>query len=505
MKNRWLFGIGAALGAVAAGVTVAETAKRAAREARLERLRNSPTKGGNIVVVGAGFGGVHTVARLLELLPPESGWRITLVDQRNFFLFTPLLYHAATGLVDPSHILFPTRALSNAPHYFFREATVTGVDFERRAVQLDDGEIPYDLLVLGLGSTTNFFNQEEALCHSLTLKSAGEAVLLRNRIIDAFERADIATDAEERKRCLTFAVVGGGATGVELVGAIRGLVHGTLARQYPHIGSHEARVMIFENSPRLLGGLPEDLAQHAEERLKELGVEVHLGCAAAKVTETELVTRAGETIPTRTVVWAAGVRPVPVTATLDVPRGRNGRIVVDALMEIQGRPGCYALGDMAACPDIKTGNPLPPNAAVAVRQGKALAEIILARLEGRNPEPFQFDFPGELVSLGRHEAVARLGGVKLTGFPAWLVWRGYYLTQLMGFKNQLGVALDWSFAYVYQRDTVRLDLPPAEIPGVPQMPPTAAPAHPSLPDATANPAPNTTIPAVAPSTAPASS
>jgi NADH dehydrogenase len=487
VKNRWLFGVGAALGAVAVGATVAKSAKRAALQERLARLRESPVQGRNIVVVGGGFGGIHTVARLLELLPPESGWRITLVDQRNFFLFTPLLYHAATGLVDPSHILFPTRALSTAPHFFFREATVTGVDFERKAVLLDDGELPYDYLVMALGSTTNFFNQDQALRHSLTLKSSGEAVVLRNRIIDAFERADIATNAEERKRCLTFAVVGGGATGVELVGAIRGLVHGTLARQYPHIGSHEARVMLFENSERLLGGLPEDLAVHAENRLRELGVELRLKCAAANVTETELTTRTGEVIPTRTVVWAAGVRPVPLTEKLDVPRGRTGRIVVDSFMEIEGRPGCYALGDMAACPDVATGKPLPPNAAVAVRQGKALAEIILARLENREPTPFHFDFPGELVSLGRHEAVARIGGVKLTGFPAWVMWRSYYLTQLMGFKNQIGVALDWSFAYFYQRDTVRLDLPPAVADGgavvseVPREPSPTPPIPSALP------------------------
>lgn len=461
MKKGLLFGLGAVAGAAAAGAAVLQqrrsAAELAARVSQLQRVHAEHGK--HIVILGAGFGGINTAHQLVHKLPPESGWRITVVDRHNYFLFTPLLYHAATGLIDPSAVLFPIRSLTRARNFNFREATVLDIDLNRQVVHLDDGQLSYDYLVLALGSTTNFFGKEDELRQAMTLKTAGDAVAVRNRVIDAFERADVATDPEERRKCLTFVVVGGGATGVELAGAIRGLLNGTLCYQYPNIRPEESRLLLLEAMPEILPGLPRDLAQYSLRRLRELGVEVRLETPVERVDQEGLLTRAGEYMPSRTIIWAAGVRPSPVAGRLNVPKVRNGRIIVDPCLRVEGVPNVYALGDVAAFEDSATGKPLPPNAAVAVRQGKALANILLAELEGREPQPFVPQHVGEMVSLGRHEAVAEIKGVRFTGFPAWVLWRAFYLSQLMGFKNQLTVALDWSFAYVYQRDTVRLEFP----------------------------------------------
>lgn len=480
MKQRWLFGLGAVAGAAAAGVAVAQARRGTIEMAdRIRRLQGTTAAHGkNIVVLGAGFGGLNAVSTLLHRLPPESGWKITLVDQHNYFLFTPLLYHAATGLVDPSSVLFPVRSLSHAENFEFREASVRDIDFRRQVVHLDDGQLSYDYLVLALGSVTNFFGQEDELRDALTLKTTADAIRVRNRLIDAFERADI-SDPNERQSCLTFVVVGGGATGIELAGAIQGLIRGTLARQYPHIRPEESRLIVCEAMSEILPGLPRDLAHYAEQRLRDQGVDLRLNTPVARVTADGIVLKSGEMIPSRTVVWAAGVRPAPLANWLDVPKLKNGRILVNEFMQVQNVPNVYALGDIAAFIDQETEKPLPPTAAIAVRQGKALAEILAARLEGKQPQPFRYVPVGELVSLGRHEAVADVKGVKVTGFPAWLLWRAFYLTQLMGFKNRLSVALDWSFAYAYQRDTVRLEVPvsaaePEENPALEQPEPVAA-------------------------------
>lgn len=458
MKRPWLFGLGAVAGAAGAVLAARKLQENRERDALAEKLALS---GGarNIVILGSGFGGINTASRLLERIPAESGCKITLVDRRNYFLFTPLLYHAATGLVDPTHILFPTRALSKEPHYYFREASVTGLDLERKVVHLDDGDLSYDILVIALGSITNFFGQEAKFQDALTLKNLGDSVNVRNRIIDAFERADITEDPEERRACLTFVVVGGGATGVELMGAIRGLIYGTLPRQYPRIRPEEVRLLLFESSPDILPGLPDTLKEDAVRRMRDLGIDLRLGARVATVSDRGISTVNGDEFASRTVVWAAGVRPSPLADQLHVPKLKNGRLDVDPFLEVKGFPGVYAVGDISASQDAETGQPLPPSAAVAVQEAKAVADIIVDRMAGREPAPFRYQHRGELVSLGRHEAVADVFGMRLTGFPAWLVWRAFYLSQLMGFKNQLGVALDWTFAYAYQRDTVRLDLP----------------------------------------------
>jgi NADH dehydrogenase len=462
VDRRLVFGVGLAAGA-AAGVAVARARRAAAREAQATRLRSVPAaRGRNIVILGAGFAGITAAAALARRVPAESGWRITLVDRRNYHLFTPLLYHAATGLVDPSHILFPVRSLTQAPHFAFREAVVQDVDLERQEVRLDDGALPYDVLVLALGSVPNYFGKEADLPGVLELKSVADAVAIRNRIIDAYEAAEVATDPEERRRWLTFVVVGGGATGVELIGAMRGLMRGTLARQYPNIGRDEPRLVLCEALPEILPSLPRDLAATAQRRLREMGIETRLGAPVERTDAAGVWLKGGEPLPAGTVVWAAGVRPSPLAEQLPFPRAKNGRILVDPFLQVEGVPNVYAVGDLAAREDDATGRFLPPSAAVAVQEGRALAGIVLDRLEGREARPFRYEPKGELISLGRHEAVAQIGNRKFTGLAAWIIWRAFYLSQLMGFKNRLGVIFDWGFAYAWQRDTARLDLCPPD-------------------------------------------
>ena len=457
--SKILLGLGVAGAGLAAGAAMYQRQKRVARQGAI-RTHTSSADGNTrrrIVIMGAGFGGFTAAARLIREIPTDAGWEIVLIDRQNYHLFTPLLYHAASGLVDPTHILFPVRDLPHAPHFTVRESEVQSIDLERRVLVLDDGELEYHTLILSPGSVTNYFGMgAEIQEHTLPLKGVSDALRIRNRVIDRFEEAAICTDPEEQRRILTFVVVGGGATGVELLGSLHGLMQTVLPRLYPDVPSDRVRLILAEAMPRILPGISERLVDIAVRDFEERGIEVRLNTAVTRVTADYLETKTGEQIPTRTVIWAAGVKPSPLLEPLQVEKVRNGRIVVDEFLEVPGHPGLYVLGDGAASTNPKTGQPLPPSAAVAVQEGEAAARIVTARLAGQQPEPFQYQHRGELISLGRHAAVAELFGKQLTGFPAWLVWRGFYLSQLTGFKNRLGVAFDWSFAYLYDRSVVRL-------------------------------------------------
>ncbi len=470
MKKPLWFGVGLLAGTSGVVALVREHRRREERRRTGDRLRaTAGPLGGNIVILGAGFGGITAAHDLLDRIPPDAGWTVTLVDRQNYHLFTPLLYHAATGLIDPTSALFPVRSISRAPHFRFREDTVVRVDLDRRRVILSEGELPYDHLILALGSTTHYFGREASLAGAIPLKNFTDGVRLRGRILDALEAADRTDDPALRREWLTFAVVGGGPTGVELIGAIRGLLGTALPRQYPRLHPAEARCILFEAGDRILPALPADLAAAALERLLASGVQVRFRTRVTDVDEHQLLTNTGEQLPARTVIWAAGVTPSPVTRVLPTTQWKDGRLLVDNLLTLPGRPDVMAIGDAAACfcgdsDDEGSGKgdlPLPATASVACQQGHQAARILVQRLLGETPDPFRFVHRGELVSLGRHHAVAEVFGRHLTGLPAWLVWRAFYLSQLLSFRNQISVALDWSFAYAYQRDTVRLDFDPA--------------------------------------------
>ncbi|MBI4491621.1 MAG: NAD(P)/FAD-dependent oxidoreductase [Chloroflexi bacterium] len=411
-----------------------------------------------VVILGAGFAGLNAAMELARLWGRERAGRILLVDRVNAHLFTPILYHVATGLVEPGHIAYPVRVVAHRYGFDFHESVVRGVDLERRQVATDDGPLPYERLVLALGGATNFFGLEEVRRSSLTLKTLGDAIRIRNQLVEAFERAAVEPDARQRRKWLTFVVVGGGATGVELMGSMATLIREAMLATYTSVRPREVRLVLVEALPRLLGGLDPRVGQMAARRLQERGVELRLGTMVTRVTEDGTTTKTGEFLPAATVIWAAGVRASPLADQLPLERGKGGRIVVDACLEVPGWPGVHALGDVACFTDPSTGRPLPPNAAVAVRQGSHLARNLAAVLEGSRPRPFRYQALGELISLGRNVAVAEIKGLRFDGLPAWLVWRSFYLSHLMGFKNQLGVLLDWSYAYFRRRDIARLDM-----------------------------------------------
>lgn len=427
------------------------------------RYRPRPNRGGKrVLILGAGFGGLTTAMELAKL---DSGLEVTLIDRVNFHLFTPILYQVATGLVEPGHIAYAVRSIAREYGFGFREGEVVDVDLDGRRVVLDSGELSYDALVVALGSTTNYFGNEGLRQHALPLKTLRDAIGIRNRILDQFERAEAEQDLGRKRARLTLVVVGGGATGVELIGSIRTLVGTGLLRDYPAIGASDVRLVLVEGGPSLLGGIDPWLGDRARDHLTRKGVEVMLDTTVTEVTPEGARLQDGTFIASRTVIWAAGVRPTPITADLALEKGRDGRLVVDEYLQVADRPGVYALGDCAWFPvRAQDGKPAPPNAATAVREARVVAHNVAAELGGGARRRYEYRSEGNLVSLGQGDAVVDVRGVRLEGLPAWLFWRGFYLSQLMGFKDRMGVLLDWFSAYFVLRDTAKLDIGAAETP-----------------------------------------
>jgi NADH:ubiquinone reductase (H+-translocating) len=421
------------------------------------RPRRSDAK--RIVILGAGFGGLTTAIELSKQLGRDHEYDITLIDRVNFHLFTPMLYQVATGLLEPGHIAYPVRAIAREFGFSFMEAEVIDIDLDRRRVHLDSGELAYDSLVIALGSTTNYFGNANIPHHAASLKTLRDAVAIRNRLVDAFERADAEADEQLRRAWLTFVVVGGGATGVELMGSIHSLVQHGFRRSYPRLDASEVRLVLAEGGQRLLGGADPFLGDMALQRLRQKGVDVRLNSLVTEVADEGARFKDGTFLPSRTIIWAAGVQPAPLAAGLSTEKGRDGRLVVDEYLRVKDASGVYALGDNAWFPvQAQGGRPAPPNAATAVREATVVAHNVAADLRGESPQRYEYRHEGDLVALGQGDGVADVLGLKLYGFPAWLVWRGFYLNQLMGFKNRIQVAVDWFSAYFVSRDTAKLDV-----------------------------------------------
>ncbi len=409
-------------------------------------------------MLGAGFGGLAAARKLGELFAGDERVEIVLVDQRNFHLFTPLLYQVSTGLVEPDHTVHPVRGIARGQWFAFRESVVKGIDFETREVQTDDGPIPYDHLVIALGSTTNFFGTPGAAEFAFTLKTLRDGVRLRNRFNDCFERAEESSELADQRRVLTFVVVGGGATGVELATSLMNLVDIVLIKDYPSIPRRDVRVILVEAKDRILPTVDPQLGAWAQRYLDQMGIETRLDTAVTRISPDGIETKHGERIDASTVVWAAGVRANDVVGGLDVERARDGRLRVTEQLELPGRPDVYVIGDNALYDQTADGHPLPANAPIAIQQGELVARNIRAAFDGQPKQRFVWKREGELISLGRNAAVGEIFGRRLTGFPAWIAWRTVYLAKLQGFKNRAGVIVDWFFAYAFRRrETARLE------------------------------------------------
>ncbi|UKJ76054.1 FAD-dependent oxidoreductase [Azospirillum brasilense] len=417
-----------------------------------------PDDAPHVVVVGGGFGGLAAVRGLAQ-----APCRVTLIDRRNHHLFQPLLYQVATASLSPADIATPIRSLlrdqANARVLLGR---VVGVDSDARAVRLEDGRaVPYDHLVLATGARHGYFGREEWEPVAPGLKKVEDATEIRRRLLLAFEEAENSDAPDEQRAFLTFVVVGGGPTGVELAGAIAELARHGLEGEFRAIDPAEARVLLVQSAPRLLPTFPESLSAEAAASLEALGVTVLTGSAVEAVEEGG-VTVSGTRIAARTVFWAAGVVASPAARWLGVAGDRAGRVPVGPDLSVPGLPEVFALGDTALSHGWD-GQPVPGLAPAAKQGGAHVARVIRARLEGRPaPAPFRYRHAGSLATIGRKAAVADFGRVRLTGAAAWWLWGVVHILFLSGMRNRLGVAVEWFWAYLTLRQGTRLITGPAD-------------------------------------------
>jgi NADH dehydrogenase len=380
---------------------------------------------------------------------------VILIDRHNYHLFQPLLYQVATAGLEPEQIAKPVRAiLRGQANLDFRMTEVTGLDLERRRVATGDGAIPYDYLILAVGGETNYFGLDSVVRHGFGLKDIPEAIRIRNHVLHAFERAVLEPDPERRRAELTFVVVGGGPTGVEMAGALSELIRLVLVKDYPRLNVKDVRVLLVEATDRLLGPMPPRLREAAAETLWRKHVEVRFGATVAEYDGARVLLKSGEVIPARTLIWAAGVQAVPLTARLGLPTGRQGRIPVSATLQVADHPDIYVIGDAAYLE--AEGQPLPMMAPVAIQMAETAAGNIRRRVAGEPPVPFRYRDPGSLATIGRNAAVAYIHGIGFTGFPAWVVWLVVHIIQLIGFRNKLFVLLNWAWDYFFYERAARL-------------------------------------------------
>jgi NADH:ubiquinone reductase (H+-translocating) len=410
-------------------------------------LASTTTARPHIVIIGAGFGGLSAAMRLGKVDAD-----VTVIDRRNYHLFQPLLYQVATAALSPADIAAPIRGiLARQPNTNVILGTVTGIDMTGRAVLIGQRRIPYDQLVIATGARESYFGHDEWAAATLGLKKIDDATTMRRRILVAFERAEDSDDEAERRQLLTFVIIGGGPTGVELAGALAELAKAALARDFRRIDPTTARIVLVEAGPRLLPSFPPKLSAVAARALTRLGVELRLD---AKVTgcDCEGAVLGDERIESRTLIWAAGVAASPAAAWLGIAPARGGRVPVMSDLSLPGNPEICVIGDTAQV-EGPGDQPLPGVAPVAKQEGAYVARVIAARIAGKRPPgPFRYRNLGNLATIGRKEAVVDFGRLQLTGRFAWLVWGLAHIYFLIGFRNRMAVAVDWLWSYLtYQR------------------------------------------------------
>ena len=398
------------------------------------------TKELHVVIVGAGFGGL-TAAKALAGAPV----RVTLVDRTNHHLFQPLLYQVATAGLSPAEIAAPTRSIvSSQENVTVLLAEVRGFDLTAKTVLLLDGELTYDFLIVAAGAETNYFGHVDWERHAPGLKTLEDAVEIRRRVLLAFERAEREKDLEQRARLLTFVVIGGGPTGVELAGALSELARFVLADDFRSIKPKEAHVVLVEAGPRVLPSFPTSLSESALEQLGELEVEVRTGTRVTRIDD-QGVSLDTERIEAATVVWGAGVAATPLARALGVPLDREGRVIVESDVSLAGHPECFVIGDMARF--TQDGAALPGVSPVAMQEGRAAARAIRSTLAGKPRALFRYVDKGSMATIGRSRAVAVAGRAEASGLLAWLAWLVVHIWYLIGFRSRTVVMLTWAWSY----------------------------------------------------------
>lgn len=403
----------------------------------------------HVVILGGGFGGLYC-ARALRRAPVD----VTLVDRRNYHLFQPLLYQVATASLSPADVASPIRAILR------RQANVevwlgeaTGIDVEARVVQLKDGRLPYDYLVVATGVTHAYFGHDEWAALAPGLKTVDDALEIRRRFLLAFEAAEREADPEARRRLLTFVIVGAGPTGVELAGAMAEIARESIPRDFRFIDTAAARILLLEGADRVLPPYPADLSASAHRQLEALGVEVRTGATVTDIDEAG-VHIGDEIIAAGNVYWAAGVAASPLGAALGSPTDRTGRVIVRPDCSLPDHPEVFVIGDLARIE--QDGEPLPGVAQVAIQSGKHAARSIRADLRQRSRSPFRYRDLGSLATIGRHAAVADFGRLRFGGYFAWLVWVFVHILNLIGFRNRILVMIQWAWAWLTYQRGIRL-------------------------------------------------
>lgn len=405
-----------------------------------------------VVVVGAGFGGL-TLARALRHAPVE----VLLIDRHNYHTFQPLLYQVATAGLEPEEIAHAVRGIFHRQQNVrFRLGEAVGLDRAARTLRLADGaEVAYDYLVLAAGATTHYFGVEGAAAHSFPLKSVDEAVNLRAHLIQQFEHAD-QDPAWIAEGGLNFVIIGGGPTGVEMAGALVELFQHVLRKDFPHLPLHKALVYLVEATGSLLNGFHDDARRHARDTLLRRGVEIRLGDPVERLTAAAVTLRSGAVIPTRTVIWAAGVRAHLLADRLGLEQTQGGRLVVQPDLSLPGDPRVFVIGDLAGSRDAD-GVLHPQLAPVAMQGAHHVARQLRNRISGKPVEPFTYRDKGIMATIGRNAAVAELGfGLRSAGFPAWVMWLFLHLLMLVGFRNRLNVLVNWAWNYFTYDRSARL-------------------------------------------------
>jgi NADH dehydrogenase len=406
----------------------------------------SPAK--QVVVLGGGFAGLHLVRRLERRLRRDEA-AVTLVDRQNYHLFTPLLYQVSTGELPPHAVAYPLRDATAPAGFQFMQSEVTAIDLERRRVGTADGELQFDHLVIALGSVTNDYGIPGVRENALPVKWLSDAEALRRHVLDIFESAATETDIARRREQLTFIIVGAGPVGVELATSLRDLMDHTLRRIYPSIDFYaDVTIHLVDGADRVIQGMDPRLSRLAMKRLEQQRVRVLLNTLVSEIRPGAVHTKDGAQLRGRTIVWSGGVKVNPLVAALDVPKSKDGRIVVDDHFRVNGRDDVLALGDSAYFESHGKG--LPQLAQVAVLEAPAAARNLAALVRGQPTVPFVYHRKGDLIALGRTQAgaeFAKLGGFVLGGFPAWTVWRVNYLTQLLGVRNRASLLIEWILSF----------------------------------------------------------
>lgn len=412
-----------------------------------------------ILILGGGFAGLYAAIRLEKTLAGDPGVEITLINRDNFFLFTPMLHEIAASDLDVTNIVNPVRKLLRKVQFFAGD--LEGINLDRQQVRVAHGfdhhdhVLDYDYLIIALGSITNFFNLPGLEERALTMKSLGDAIHLRNRLIATLEEADTECACDVRVPLLTFVVAGGGFAGVETIAGINDFVREAV-NFYGNLTEDQIRMVLVHPGAVILPELGEKLGAYAQKKLAARGVDIRVNTRVQGVTEDGVLLSDGSTLCAKTLIWTAGTSPNPLLGKLPCKKDK-GRLIVNEFLEVEGYPNVWALGDCALVPDVRTGKYCPPTAQHALREATVAADNLRAAIQGGQKRPFSFSTIGQLAAIGRRTGVARIFGFNFSGFLAWWMWRTIYLSKLPRFEKKLRVALDWTLDLLFSKDLVQFE------------------------------------------------